>query len=48
MFCLHALCVCIAFGGKPEAHGTGILDSRELPRGCWEWNPGSLEEQAML
>lgn len=28
--------------------GTGIIDSSELSRGCWEWNMGSLEEQPVL
>ena len=28
--------------------GTGVTDSSELPCGCWDLNPGSLEEQSML
>ena len=28
--------------------GTGIRDSCELPCGCWELNPGPLEEQPVL
>ena len=27
--------------------GTGVTDSCKLPCGCWELNPGSLEEQAV-
>jgi hypothetical protein len=27
---------------------TGVTDSCELPCGCWETNPGSLEEQKVL
>lgn len=28
--------------------GTGIIDGCELPSGCWESNPGPLEEQTIL
>ena len=28
--------------------GTGVTDSCELPYGCWELNPGPLEEQSVL
>jgi hypothetical protein len=28
--------------------GTRVTDSHELPRGCWEVNPGSLEEHPVL
>ena len=28
--------------------GTGITESCELPCGCWELNPGLLEEQSVL
>ena len=28
--------------------GTGFSDSCELPCGCWELNPGPLEEQSVL
>ena len=31
--------------GSPE---TGIMDSCELPRGCWESNTGPVKEQLML
>ena len=43
VFCLH---VCQCKGVRhPE---TGVTDSYELPRGCWELNPGPLEEQSVL
>lgn len=28
--------------------GTGVVDSCEPPRGCWELNPAPLEEQPVL
>ena len=28
--------------------GTGVIDSCEQPCGCWELNPGPLEEHAVL
>ena len=28
--------------------GTGVIDSSEQPCGCWELNPGPLEEHAVL
>ena len=40
MFCLHVyLCEGVGFPG------TGVADSCDLPWGCWEFNPGPLEEQ---
>jgi hypothetical protein len=43
MFYLH---VCLWEGVRfPE---TGVNDSRKLPCGCWELNPGLLEEQLVL
>ena len=40
------------FSGHPEegieSPGTGVIDGCELPYGCWESNPGSLEEQLVL
>ena len=27
--------------------GTGVTDGCELPCGCWEWNPGPLQEQQL-
>lgn len=42
-FCLHmCLCEVVRFPG------TGIADSCELLRGCWESDPGPLEKQAVL
>ena len=39
VLCLHAcLCEGVRF------FGTGVTDSCELPCGCWELNPGPLEE----
>jgi hypothetical protein len=43
VFCLHAY-LCESAG----SFGTGVIDSCELPCGCWEVNPGPLEEQPML
>ena len=43
MFCLH-VCLC----EDVRYPGTGVTDSCELPCGCWELNPGALEEQAVL
>ena len=31
-----------------EGVGTGVTDTCQLPCGCWESNPGSLQEQSML
>ena len=36
-----SLCLCEGVGSA----GTGVTDSCELPCGCWELNPGPLEEQ---
>ena len=37
---------------KPErgvgSPGTGVIDGCELSHGCWELNPGLLEEQLLL
>ena len=43
MLCLH---VCLCEGGR--SHGTELTDSCELPCGCWELNPGSVEEHSVL
>ena len=31
-----------------KSSGTGVKDTCELPCGCWELNPGPLEEQLVL
>ena len=43
VLCLH---VCLRKGVRYA--GTGVIDSCELPCGCWELNPGPLEEQSLL
>ena len=43
VLCLHVyLCECA------RSLRTGVADGGELPCGCWELNPGSLEEQLVL
>jgi hypothetical protein len=34
--------------GDGRSSGTGVIDSCELPRGCWELNSGPLEGQPVL
>ena len=41
--CLYA-CLC----GSSRSPGTGVIDSCEVPCGCWELNPDPLEEQPVL
>jgi hypothetical protein len=43
MFCLQ-VCLCEDIGSP----AIGVTDSCELPCGCWELNPSSLEEQPGL
>jgi hypothetical protein len=43
VFYLH-LCLCESVGTP----GTGLIDSFELPCGCWELNTHLLEEQSVL
>jgi hypothetical protein len=43
VFCLYA-CLCEGV----VSPGTGVTDSCGLPCGCWELNPGPLEEQRVL
>jgi hypothetical protein len=31
-----------------ESPGTGVIDSCELPCGCWGLNPGPLREQQVF
>ena len=35
-------------GMGSRSSGTGVLDVGELPCGCWELNPGPLQEQPVL
>lgn len=52
--CLAGICPCVpyaAYGGQNLGVGPpGIVSTYgcELPCGCWEQNPGSQQEQAML
>ena len=50
--CLSMYHVCAWCLWWPEegigSPGTGVTDSCELPCGCWELNPGPLEEQSVL
>jgi len=49
--CTMYLCVPSAHGGQKRAlhpPGNAVIDSCELPFGCWELNPGLLEEQPVL
>ena len=39
------MCIGVKVSDSP---GTGSSDSCELPCGCWELNPGPLEEQSVL
>ena len=43
VLCLH-VCLCEGVGYS----GAGVTDRCELPCGCWELNPGLLEEQSVL
>jgi hypothetical protein len=46
--------VCVPHAWSMEARrgcqipGTGVINGCEVPRGCWESNLGSREEQTML
>ena len=44
--------VCLVHTERPEegvrTPGTGGTDGCELLCGCWEWNPGSLQEQQVI
>jgi hypothetical protein len=54
VFCLLIyLCTnCVQGLRRPEesigSSGTGAIDVGESPCGCWELNPGPLEEQSVL
>ena len=41
-------CVCSVHRGQKKAHRIGITDGCELLYGCWEPNPGPLQEQQVL
>jgi hypothetical protein len=45
-FCMHvsAPCTCAVF----RCLGTGVTDSCEPPRGCWESDPGPQQDQPVL
>ena len=45
-----SVCMFGASGGqkRTEFPGTGVSDRYELPCGCWELNPGLLQEQPVL
>ena len=49
-FILYSLvfCLCVCLCECVRYPGTEIMDSCELPCGCWELNPGPLEEQPSL
>jgi hypothetical protein len=44
-WCFDCMCVLHEGIGSP---GIGVIDSCELPCGCWELNLGPLEEQPVL
>lgn len=47
---MYHICVCYTQGSKEgtRSPGMGVTDGCELPHGCWELNPGPLEEQTVL
>jgi hypothetical protein len=56
--CMGVLPACLCIRHMPTAHrgqkksvrfpGTGVPDSHNPPCGCWEMNPGPLEEQPVF
>lgn len=42
-WCFACMHVCLGEGFRSP--GVRATDSCELPRGCWEWYPGPLQEQ---
>ena len=46
--CMGLLLMYICARRGRQIPGTGVTDSCELPCGCWELNPGPLEEQPVL
>jgi len=45
--CFVCLYICTLEEGI-RSHGATVIDGCELPCGCWELNPGPLQEQAVL
>ena len=43
--CIGVLPACMSI--HPRVSDLGVSDSRELPGGFWELNPGPLEEQSV-
>jgi hypothetical protein len=48
LFCALVFCLRVCLYEGVRSPGTGIVDSCELSCGCWELNPGPLEEQPVL
>ena len=47
--CMYVYVPCLCLVSKSTgSSGTRVTDSCEPPCGCWELNPDSLEEQAVL
>jgi hypothetical protein len=45
---VYHVCLVPAEARSVRAQETGVIDSCELPCGCWELNPGPLKEQPVL
>lgn len=54
VYCMYfpTVCLCAWCSRRPEKSngflGTGAIDSCEPLSGCWESNPGPLQEQSVL
>ena len=48
IFYVHWCFACMSDCEVVTSPGHGVKDQCELPSGCWELNPGSLKEQAVL
>ena len=50
--CMCLCTMCMQYPQRPEedirSHGTEVKDNCQLPCGCWELNPGPLQEQPVL
>lgn len=50
--CMYVHHVCVLYPLRSEDHvrspGTGITGSCKMPHGCWELNPGPLQEHKVL